>query len=232
VWAWSAFDHLDVNLHPNGLPDWTHSNAVIYSPNDGNLLLSIRHQSWIVKIDYENGQGTGNILWKLGYQGDFSLSQGDDPRLWFYYQHFPSLIAQNGPQTSLAIWDNGNNRVLDDQGDVCTNPAADQPNPCYSRAVIFSLDESTRVANLVWSYLPGYWSIWGGSILQLANGNVEFDLNAPAFPPLPNLAAQVQEVTESASPQTIRKMDISPVPLYAYRAYRVPSLYPNVSWRY
>jgi len=27
-------------------------------------------------------------------------------------------------------------------------------------------------------------------------------------------------------------MDILPVPLYAYRAYRVPSLYPGVSWQY
>jgi len=27
-------------------------------------------------------------------------------------------------------------------------------------------------------------------------------------------------------------MDIAPVPLYAYRAYRVPSLYPGVTWQY
>ena len=232
VWAWSAFDHLDVNRHPNGLPDWTHSNAVIYSPNDGDLLLSIRHQSWIIKIDYENGQGDGNILWKLGYQGDFALKQGDDPSLWYYYQHFPALIAQDGSQTSLAVWDNGNNRVLDAQSDLCTNPAASQPNPCYSRAVIFSLDESTRVASLDWSYSPGYWSIWGGSVLQLNNGDVEFDMNAPAFPPIANLAAEVQEVTKSSLPKAIWKLDISPVPLYAYRAYRVPSLYPNVAWQY
>jgi len=49
VWAWNSFDHLDVNRHLAGLPDWTHSNGLVYLPNDGNLLLSMRHQSWILK---------------------------------------------------------------------------------------------------------------------------------------------------------------------------------------
>jgi arylsulfate sulfotransferase len=57
VWFWSAFDHLDVNRHLMGLPDWTHSNAVVYTPNDGDLLLSMRNQSWIIKIDYRDGVG-------------------------------------------------------------------------------------------------------------------------------------------------------------------------------
>ena len=88
VWAWSAFDHLDVNRHPDGLPDWTHANAVIYSPSDGSLLLSMRHQSWVVKIDYNNGSGSGNVLWRLGNQGDFALRQGSDPSLWFIISIF------------------------------------------------------------------------------------------------------------------------------------------------
>ncbi len=65
---------------PNGLPDWTHSNALIYSASDGNLLLSMRHQSWILKIDYNNGAGSGNVLWRLGYQGDFALTQNGRPQ--------------------------------------------------------------------------------------------------------------------------------------------------------
>ena len=83
VWAWNSFDYLDVNRHLNGLPDWTHSNALLYSPVDGNLLLSMRHQSWVLKIDYNNGAGAGDVIWRLGYQGDFALTQGgvptDDP---------------------------------------------------------------------------------------------------------------------------------------------------------
>ena len=48
VWAWSAFDHEDPCRALFGLPDWTHSNALVYTA-DGNLLLSQRNQSWIIK---------------------------------------------------------------------------------------------------------------------------------------------------------------------------------------
>ena len=75
VWVWSAFDHLDPNRHLQGLPDWTHSNALVYTA-DGNLLLSIRHQSWIIKVDYEDGTGDGHIVWKLGQEGDYTLLNG------------------------------------------------------------------------------------------------------------------------------------------------------------
>jgi hypothetical protein len=57
-------------------------------------------------------------------------------------------------------------------------------------------------------------------------------MNAPGLFPVANLASEVQEVTQTSTPQIIWKMDIAPVPLYAYRAYRVPSLYPGVTWQY
>jgi hypothetical protein len=228
VWAWNGFDHLDVNRHLSGLPDWTHSNAVVYSASDGNLLLSMRHQSWVLKIDYNNGAGTGNVLWKLGYQGDFALAQGDDPTLWFSFQHFPSVVTQSGSQTTLAIWDNGDYRPLDTSGTICAVPG---PPNCYSRATVFQVDEGAMVANLVWQDLPGFFSVWGGSINQLPNGNIEFDLNAPEVAPSPNVVSEVQEVTQTATPEIIWKMDM-PIPMPAYRAYRVPSLYPGVSWEY
>jgi arylsulfate sulfotransferase len=227
VWAWNSFDYLDVNRHLNGLPDWTHSNALVYSAADGNLLLSMRHQSWVLKIDYNNGVGTGRILWKLGYQGDFALAQGDDPSLWFSFQHFPSIVSQSGPQTTLAIWDNGDDRVLDLNGDICGVAM-----PCFSRATIFEFDESARVANLVWTDLPGNFGVWGGSINQLPNGNVEFDLNAPIAPPDGDSASVVEEVTQSANPQVVWKMDLHPFDAFAYRGYRVPSLYPGVIWQH
>ncbi len=232
VWAWNAFDHLDVNRHLNGLPDWTHSNALIYSPADGNIMLSMRHQSWVLKIDYNNGAGTGEVLWRLGYQGDFALTQGgvptDDPSVWFSFQHFPSLISQSGSQTTLGVWDNGDNRPLDTAGTICGVQGAPQ---CYSRATVFQLDEGAMVANLSWDDALPYFGTWGGSINQLPNGNIEFDINALAGMPLPNVASEVQEVTQTSNPQTIWKMDIA-APQNAYRAYRIPSLYPAVSWQY
>jgi arylsulfate sulfotransferase len=225
VWAWSTFDHLDINRHLNGLPDWTHANAVQYSA-DGNLWLSLRHQSWVIKIDYNNGSGTGDILWKLGYQGDFSLPT-EDPSEWFSFQHYPLILSQNGSQTTFAVWDNGNRRVLDNNGDVCALPGLPGPTPCFSRAQIYQLDESAKTATLTWDFSPDYFGEWGGSINQFTNGNVEFDANGlwgPAYP------SQVQEVTGVANPQIIWEMTVTPLP--AYRAYRIPSLYPGVSWDY
>ena len=225
VWTWSAFDYLDVNRYLNGLPDWTHSNAMVYSPSDGNLLLSMRNQAWILKIDYANGSGKGDVLWRLGNDGDFSVS-GGDPAEWFYFQHFPSIISQNGSQDVLSVWDNGNLRQNAD-GTVCNQNNAFS---CHSRATIFQIDESSRLATLQWQDLPGFFSFWGGSMGQLGNGNIEFDLCDPLTPPATGVVSEVQEVTQTSNPQVVWKMDIDT--FNAYRAYRVPSLYPGVSWKY
>ena len=58
-WVWNTFDHLDVNRHPMNFADWTHSNAMLYSSDDHNLLLSIRHQNWIIKINFQDGDRLG-----------------------------------------------------------------------------------------------------------------------------------------------------------------------------
>ncbi|MGB7132363.1 MAG: aryl-sulfate sulfotransferase [Candidatus Sulfotelmatobacter sp.] len=238
VWSWNAFDHLDVNRHIDGMPDWTHTNALLYSPDDGNLILSFRAQSWILKIDYENGRGSGNILWYLGYQGDFALTNegvpSDDPSLWFASQHFPILLSQNGPQMTLAIFDNGLNRILNPDGEVCENPILGNAYPpaCYSRPVIYQVDESSMVANITWGDPLPYYSLWGGAINRFANGNVEFELNDPAIPPSPNVASQVQEVTGTSPPQVVWQMNVTPITANAYRAYRFPSLYNGVTWQY
>lgn len=220
VWFWSTFDHLDVNRHLFGLPDWTHSNAVLYNPEDGNLLLSVRHQSWLLYIDYKNGSGSGDILWRLGNQGDFTLNT-PDPSQWFYAQHFPSFITINGSQISFAVFDNGNFR-LDSTGVPCGSGAS----ACYSRAAIFHVDQNTKQAELLWEYLPGFFSFWGGSINQLQNGNLEFDMSQPFSPP--RVGSRVMEVTQSTPAEVVWQLDIGGG--FAYRAYRIPSLYPNVTW--
>jgi hypothetical protein len=238
VWSWNSFDHLDVNRAINGLPDWTHSNAVLYSPDDGNLFLSMRNQSWVLKIDYENGTGSGNILWRLGYQGDFALTNegvpSDDQTLWFANQHFPIILSQDGSGTTFAIFDNGDQRILNTDGETCAFANGVYPGVplCYSRPVIFQVDESTMVANIAWADPQQEFGAWGGAINQFSNGNVEFELNDPLFPPLKDLASQIQEVTGTTTPQVVWQMSISPPSAYAYRAYRFPSLYNGVTWQY
>ncbi|MGC1374409.1 MAG: aryl-sulfate sulfotransferase [Candidatus Sulfotelmatobacter sp.] len=238
VWGWNTFDHLDINRHLLGLPDWTHSNALIYLPNDGDLLLSIRHQSWIVKIDYNNGAGNGDLLWHLGYQGDFDLTVAGVPTgeasEWFSFQHFPILLSQSGSQDTLAVWDNGDNRVLDAATDeLCQDPRSGSTRPpCYSRATLLQVDESSMVANLLWAEPVLYYSTWGGGVEQFSNGNIEFDSNAMARPPVPDEASQIEEVTGTSSPEIVWQMAITPSDLNAYRGYRVPSLYSGVTWPY
>ena len=224
VWWWSSFDHLDVNRHPYfGLPDWTHSNALVYTA-DGNLLLSMRAQSWVLKIDYANGTGSGDILWKLGPEGDFTLL-GGDPTQWFYAQHYPNILSTDDSTMTLAVWDNGNYRT-DSAGLICG--VSTSAPACYSRATIFNIDESTNLASLLWEDTPGFYSFWGGSIVQLSNGDVEFDSSEPFFPATPT-SSQINEVTQTSSPQIVWQMTLTGA--NAYRGYRIPSLYPGVTWQ-
>jgi arylsulfate sulfotransferase len=219
VWVWSDFDHFDVNRHPVGLPDWTHGNAIVYSPNDGNLLFSMRNQNWVIKIDYENGAGSGDVLWRLGEGGDFALT-GGDPSQWFYVQHFPYLISQNDDDITLAIFDDGGLRP-NSLGESCYGfyPA------CYTRGVIIDADESKKIASVKWEYLPGLYTLWGGSIDTLDNGDVELDVTAPYYLKPESL---VFEVTQTENPQIAWQLQINGG--FAYRAYRIPSLYPGVTW--
>lgn len=230
VWAWSSFDHENPNRALFGLPDWTHSNALVYTA-DGNLLLSQRNQSWILKIDYANGAGKGDIIWRLGQDsGDFTEEGanftllGGDPSQWFYAQHYPNILSVTGSQTTLAVYDDGDLRIAPD-GIPCSPPIPPVTN-CYTRATIFQIDESTHVASLQWQYSPGFFSYWGGSIGVLSNGNVEFDSSAAfGF----SMASLIMEVTQTDSPQVVWKMTVNGS--NAYRGFRIPSLYPGVTWQ-
>src|ERR1039457_3996494 len=112
-WVWNTYDHLDLNRRPMNFPDWTHSNDVVYSSDDHNLLLSIRHQNWIIKIEFLDGKGSGKVMWRLGDGGDFKLVGGTDPTDWFYAQHGLSFFTPNTTGVfPLGLLDNGNDRIF------------------------------------------------------------------------------------------------------------------------
>lgn len=219
TWVWNSFDHLDVNRHPVSTTDWTHSNAVVLT-QDGNLLFSMRHQSWILKIDYQNGAGTGNILWRLGWQGDFALQS---PALadWFYMQHYPNILSEHSGVMTLAVFDNGDDRIVDMQGDVCGTIGQ---IPCYSRAVVMDVDEVNMTAMVQYAHSLSEYSFWGGSIQQMPNGNYVAGLSATA------LGSKAEEFTGDASQSPIWQMDVIGQSVNMYRSLRLPSLYPGVAW--
>jgi len=223
-WIWDSFDHLDVNRHPMSFPDWTHSNAILYSRDDGNLLLSMRHQHWIVKIDYKDGRGTGDIIWRLGHGGDFTLQNGTDPTDWFYAQHNPSFITPNTTGTfSLMMFDNGNDRLFP-AGVTCGSSGA---LPClYSTVPMLQIDEAAKTASLLFHYTTPHYSLFGGNAEQLGNGDIEF--NESSLGLTSPFRAAVFEITQQPNPQIVWQMSITGS--FAYRAFRMPSLYPGVQW--
>jgi arylsulfate sulfotransferase len=230
VWLWNEFDHLDINRRPYMYPDWTHTNAVLYSPDDGNLIVSIRHQNWLVKIDYANGMGSGGVLWHLGYQGDFALLNADGstdakPADWFYAQHGPSFVSPNTTGNfSLAVFDNGDDRdVAFAAGGTCG--ATGQPG-CYSTVPILNIDETAMTATLTFNPTTLDYSFFGGNAEVLKNGNVEYD--EASTTPSPQNNAAIFEVSQTSTPQKIWQMQIAGQ--YAYRGMRIPSLYPGVQW--
>jgi hypothetical protein len=220
TWAWDAFDHLDVNRGPvlgeitqPGSPgpttcvprlpafDWLHLNGVSWSLADGNLVLSIRHQDWVIKIAYQDGQGDGHIIWRLGKDGDFTV-HSTDPSPWFSHQHNAHYIDDH----TLILFDNGNTRRASD------------PN-AHSRGQVWELDEQAMTATLVVNADLGRYAAALGAAQRLANGNYSFTLGTdgpePVKPP-----AHIVEVR----PDGTTVYDLMANRL-EYRSYRLRTLY-------
>ena len=220
-WAWDAFDHLDVNRGPvlgevtqPGSPeptgvvpllpavDWLHVNAVALSPADGDLILSVRHQDWVIKIDYRNGAGDGHVVWRLGQGGDFTLT-GATPDAWFSHQHNAHYIDDH----TLILFDNGNTRRA-------TDPNAN------SRGQVWTLDETSMTATLVVNADLGNYSFRLGSAQRLSNGNYSFMSGSQGQGPPPSQFGQTIEVLPDGTPSYVLEF-ASP----EYRSYRLRTLY-------
>jgi arylsulfate sulfotransferase len=222
-WVWNTFDHLDLNRRPMNFPDWTHSNDMVYSSDDHNLLLSIRHQNWIIKIEFLDGKGSGKVMWRLGQGGDFKLVGGTDPTDWFYAQHGLSYFTPNTTGVfRLGLLDNGNDRILP-AGQVFCKPFTATTASCYSTLPVLEVNEGKMTATLVTHYTPppSFFTFFGGNAEQLQNGNIHVDFCAPAT------GAIVQEL----NPQGSQVVWQGTTPnADQFHANRLPSLYPGVQW--
>lgn len=211
TWQWSAFDHLDTNRAPTPLSritasgsssaiDWTHGNAVVYVESDNSILLSLRHQNWVIKIS----RATGEVLWRLGADGDFDLIHVELGDAWFYSLHAPELDDDG----RIALYDNGNDRP----GLPIT--------ALFSRAVIYQLDQVAMQAEQVWSYETEHYTRFLGDADLLENGNVLVTAGGPLHPDHP---AQIIELTGDDPPDEVWRLEHGGAPIY--RATRLTSFY-------
>ncbi len=158
-WTWDPFAWMDPNRLPTlgeGPTDFTHANSIAWSPADGNLLVSMRSQDWVVKINYANGTGDGHIIWRLGEGGDFTI----EPSIaspWFSHQHDVRYINKS----TLVLFDNGNVRQSE-------SPQA------KSRGQLLVLDEKKMRARLKANVVLGNYAPAVGSAQRLPNGNLAF----------------------------------------------------------
>ena len=220
VWYWDSFAHLDVNraailgetctpgfqaCPPQYLApvsnDWLHANSIQYTA-DRNLIVSMRHQDWVIKIDYQDGQGIGNVIWRLGADGDFSIVSSD-PSPWFSHQH----DAGFEPNGTFTVFDNGNTRVAENTGSTEN-----------SRGQAYLIDEGNMIATLILNSDLGVYSAALGSAQHLSNGNYHF---LPGYNnPGPAQFSQSVEVLPTG--MTNLRLEC---PAIAYRSFRMKSLY-------
>ncbi|HEX8712438.1 MAG TPA: aryl-sulfate sulfotransferase, partial [Terracidiphilus sp.] len=222
-WVWNAFDHLDINRRPMNFADWTHGNAMLYSSDDHNLLFSMRHQNWIIKIEFLDGMGSGKVMWRLGEGGDFKLIGGVDPTDWFYAQHGIGFFSQNTTGVfRLGVMDNGNDRIFP-TGQVLCQPSKPTSASCYSTVPVYELNEQNMTATLVTHYVPppSYFSFFGGNADLLPNGDIHADFCSPLS------GAIVQELTPNAGQVVWQATSPN---ADQFHAFRLPSLYPGVQW--
>jgi arylsulfate sulfotransferase len=198
--------------------DWTHGNTLTYTPADGNIILSFRHQDWVIKVDYSDGKGTGKILWRLGKDGDFDIEQkldAPDPYPWFSAQHQPMIYAQN----ELVIYDNSNVRRPAGLPDNAQGP--------NSRGQVYLLDEENMIATLVTNADLGVYASFLGSAQKLANGNYHFlsgGIAGAAPSPIPGFPSGLSQSTET-NPEGEIVYTLEASHDTTYRSFRMKSMY-------
>ncbi len=233
VWAWDAFDFLDINRPANigevcvqgdgGCPvfflaptanDWLHANSIQLT-EDGSLLVSVRDQDWVIKINYANGTGDGSVIWKMGYQGDFTMIDPPSSPLcttpaqkqeyaWFTHQHDANF--EFGGQSVFTTFDNGNLRIrsCDKHGN--------------SRAYALTVDEANLTATPLLIQDLGSHSVGLGTA-EVIPGSSNYHFENGYI--VPGLYSRSQEIT----PQGTAAFEMDSENTLTYRSYRMQDLY-------
>jgi hypothetical protein len=192
---WDAWDHYGIAdwIEPTGVhppDDFDHPNSIDFDV-DGNYILSFRNMGAIVKVDAQ----TGAIMWQLGgRRNQFQIR--NDPLGFFSAQHSVRVL----PNGHLLIYDNGSRHT-----------------PPHSRAVEYALDQTNKIATMVWEYepQPAFFTTAFGSVQRLSNGNTVIGFG---------YAGQIHEV-DAHNNIVARATFVYSGRYPFYRALRIASLY-------
>ncbi len=208
VWEWSSFDHLDTTRFPGALSttespqsgalDWSHSNSLFYVEDEDTIIVSVRSQSWVIKIDHS----TGNIVWIMGESTDtvadyqysdkfFTLESGS----WMGNQH-AAMVTASG---EILMFDNRNETG---------------GSTAMSRAVKYSLDLSAMTANQTWEAIAPKYSGSLGDADELIAGNVLMVAGGPGT----DTYAHIVEAKSDASGDAVWSITVD---TNIYRAERM-----------
>lgn len=232
-----AYDDLIGDEDP--MVDWTHGNGLFYEAATDSLILSVRKMSAVVKIDL----AANELVWILGnHEGwgpewqDLLLEPIGEVE-WPWGQHAPEIT----PSGTLLVYDNGAfGRAYP------TDEPRTGPLDSYTRAVEYEIDAENMTVREVWSYgdqeTNRFFSAFVSEADTLPNtGNVlltnggqpvlpEDVTFEDAYNPDVNIRIflSLLEVTHTMPPEKIWEISIDTPDggWGAYRAERLPSLYP------
>lgn len=194
--------------------DWLHSNAVQMTP-DGNIIISERHQDWILKVNYNNGHGDGSVLWRMGPYGDFTIL--NPPRTlcgqpavypWFTHQHDTTFQSQSGALETLTVFDDGNLRYVQ-----CGNTG-------NSRGMVLQVSEAAHTVYITTAADLGEYSSALGSAQLLLTPGVTYASFGNGLLLLPAKSAQSTEVDLNGN--IVYQLQTT---WWSYRTFRMRDLY-------
>ncbi len=192
--------------------DWTHGNTIQYQPTTGNLLVSLRDQDWVVNVNYDNGAGAGNVLWRMGPDGDFTIvAPKGDTWPWFSHQH-DAGFANNG-SGPFVVFDNGNTRV---------SPPPLGTGSGASRGMSLTVNQTTMQVTPVVSAALGTYSSALGSAQLLSDGLYMFQPGIPGA-----ISIEIDPTAGSLTGPQVLKIQS---PTASYRSWQMPNLYSPPSW--
>ena len=228
-----------------GTADWTHSNSVFFDPSRNTVVVSMRHQDWVIGYRYaaDAAGPAGQLLWRFGPEGDFALDGVD--AAWPYHQH----AARLSPDGRLMLFDNGTTRPG-------TNDFVLERLPT-SRAVEFSLSatgpRATWKATQLWQHgegevreldattgaeVPWYAPVVGDAVrtaddtVLITEGAVLTPANGYVFADGVKKSARIVEVERAGAQRVTLDVRVEDpastgfASYLVYRAARIPTLYP------